>query len=171
MTVGHHRSRHKYPQIHMDNQMIIMDPHHQNMSGYLFQYSYYAKLLIFPGYLSWDPPSFGRHVLSLLHVSAYGGNTEVTHTHTYMYIYIYIYILYTRKGIDSRYIYTIGMYTSVHIFDFKHRSGVFDAVLDTGIVLTLLTLDSLSRRGLACPCFLRFICHTIQVPGPHRVLQ
>jgi hypothetical protein len=37
-------------------------------------------------------------VLSLLHVSAYRGNTEVTHTHTYMYI-IYIYI-YTRKGID-----------------------------------------------------------------------
>ena len=167
MTVGHHRSRHKYPQIHMDNQMMsIMDPHHQNMSGYLFQHSYYAKLLIFPGYLSWDPSSFGRHVLSLLHVSAYRGNTEVTHTHVYVY-YIHIYI-YTQR---YRYIYTIGMYTSVHIFDFKHRSGVFDAVLDTGIVLTLLTLDSLSGRGLACPCFLRFICHTIQVPGPHQVLQ
>ena len=54
--------------------------------------------------------------------------------------------MYTQR---YRYIYTIGMYTSVHIFDFKHRSGVFDAVLDTGIVLTLALLYSLWILSLA----------------------
>lgn len=28
------------------------------MAGYLFQHSYYGKLLIFPGYLSWDRQFF-----------------------------------------------------------------------------------------------------------------